>query len=629
MTELEDVSYERDSSMFFRSEHKRIDYIIVYQDYPKSEEDYNIRTKQRKEFEKNLISKGLELEYDPEPDSEDYNRRKYKYIKIHASWKCLLEGAEKLALQKRLKHSSNRIDEALNTNCLSCSCRNFTGFPPLPEDIECEPNYFTAPFDNDDIEQFDIELENQDEFFTNAERSLIVDSVLAETAFPDYDDDDEESTGNRMTFGIDKLVKLDIYRSCYPLHESLKRAESDDEDRRNLRLYWANWKRIFTFQPLDLVRKYFGEKISIYFCWLGFYTGMLIPVAIIGFVCFIYGVASFFRQEPVKDICEEDRLGNLILCPKCDRGCTFTRLKNSCLNSRLSYIFDNNSTLAFALIMSIWATVFLEFWKRAEKRVQYDWDVSHYEEEEKMRPEYELNNQKRENPITKKMEAFIPWTIKGPRKCLSLSVVLFMITLVLATIFGVIVYRIIFVAVLYSLPHNLIKERASIITTITAALINLIAIQLLSFIYRKLAKYLTDIEAPKTNTQYDNSFTLKMFLFQFINYYGSIFYIAFFKGRFAGKPGDKEGYFLGKWRQDECDPAGCFVDLFIQLAIIMGGKQIFNNVKELAIPLVRKYLRLKIGKTEHKPAENARWEIDRPLLDPPDNMFDEYLEMGN
>lgn len=45
--------------------------------------------------------------------------------------------------------------------------------------------------------------------------------------------------------------------------------------------------------------------------------------------------------------------------------------------------------------------------------------------------------------------------------------------------------------------------------------------------------------------------------------------------------------------------------------------------------LARKYLRFKCGKTEHKTTENARWEIDRSLLDPPDNMFDEYLEMGN
>ena len=38
-------------------------------------------------------------------------------------------------------------------------------------------------------------------------------------------------------------------------------------------------------------------------------------------------------------------------------------------------------------------------------------------------------------------------------------------------------------------------------------------------------------ERCKTESEYEDSFTFKMFLFQFINYYTSIFYIAFFKGR--------------------------------------------------------------------------------------------------
>ena len=36
----------------------------------------------------------------------------------------------------------------------------------------------------------------------------------------------------------------------------------------------------------------------------------------------------------------------------------------------------------------------------------------------------------------------------------------------------------------------------------------------------------------------------------------------------------------------QCDPSGCIVDLTIQLAIIMIGKQIVNNVKQIIIPYV-------------------------------------------
>lgn len=43
-------------------------------------------------------------------------------------------------------------------------------------------------------------------------------------------------------------------------------------------------------------RKYFGEKIGIYFCWLGYYTTMLIPAAIVGLIVFFYGVATVWSD---------------------------------------------------------------------------------------------------------------------------------------------------------------------------------------------------------------------------------------------------------------------------------------------------------------------------------------------
>lgn len=40
-------------------------------------------------------------------------------------------------------------------------------------------------------------------------------------------------------------------------------------------------------------RKYYGEKIGIYFAWLGFYTEMLFFAAVMGVICFVYGVLSY------------------------------------------------------------------------------------------------------------------------------------------------------------------------------------------------------------------------------------------------------------------------------------------------------------------------------------------------
>ena len=39
------------------------------------------------------------------------------------------------------------------------------------------------------------------------------------------------------------------------------------------------------------------------------------------------------------------------------------------------------------------------------------------------------------------------------------------------------------------------------------------------------------LELHRTQTEYDDNFTAKMYVFQFVNFYSSIFYIAFFKGK--------------------------------------------------------------------------------------------------
>lgn len=51
-----------------------------------------------------------------------------------------------------------------------------------------------------------------------------------------------------------------------------------------------------------------------------------------------------------------------------------------------------------------------------------------------------------------------------------------------------------------------------------------------------MAEYLTEFELQRTQTEFDDSLTLKIYLLQFINYYASIFYIAFFKGKVIGSP---------------------------------------------------------------------------------------------
>ena len=57
-------------------------------------------------------------------------------------------------------------------------------------------------------------------------------------------------------------------------------------------------------------------------------------------------------------------------------------------------------------------------------------------------------------------------------------------------------------------------------------------------IYQYVAEWLTGLELHRTQTEHDDALSLKIYLLQFVNYYASIFYIAFAKGNFVGYPGE-------------------------------------------------------------------------------------------
>lgn len=72
-------------------------------------------------------------------------------------------------------------------------------------------------------------------------------------------------------------------------------------------------------------------------------------------------------------------------------------------------------------------------------------------------------------------------------------------------------------------------SQARLLSSITAATLNLLVIVTLNKIYEYIAIWLVNWERPRTQSDYEHSFTFKMFAFQFINFYSSLIYIAFFK----------------------------------------------------------------------------------------------------
>ncbi|KAB0385462.1 hypothetical protein FD755_000418, partial [Muntiacus reevesi] len=204
------------------------------------------------------------------------------------------------------------------------------------------------------------------------------------------------------------------------------------------------------------------------------------------------------------------------------------------------------------------------------------------------------------------------------------------IALTFSIVFGVIVYRITTAAAL-SL-NKATRSNVRVTVTATAVIINLVVILILDEIYGAVAKWLTKIEVPKTEQTFEERLILKAFLLKFVNAYSPIFYVAFFKGRFVGRPGSYVYVFDG-YRMEECAPGGCLMELCIQLSIIMLGKQLIqNNIFEIGVPKLKKLFRKLKDETESEEAGSAhskhpeQWDLDYSL-EPYTGLTPEYMEM--
>ncbi|KAK3592615.1 hypothetical protein CHS0354_008152 [Potamilus streckersoni] len=644
-------------NLFFNDGKSRIDYILAWTRPEKEDENTEKAKKARDIFHHNLQEEGLQLELD---DSDP----EIRYMKVHATWEVLSRYGEILKIKMPLQETIVSADiqkkyskwetleeenpvKAVSVQIWTAITGLFKRFrAPFELDSSIVPpmaKKYTLAFSRDREYMFDMPI-NKDEFFTVSERCRIVDFILRRKSFG-------EDKNQAFSFGIKKMLADGFYSAAYPVHEGHWKAGSAMNSRKLLYDNWAHWSKFFKIQPLDHIRDYYGEKIGLYFAWLGFYTQMLVPASIMGLIIFIYGIAIMGDSYPSIEICDPKL--NITMCPLCDFQCPYWKLQEACSHATASRIFDNNATLFFAIFMSLWGTLFLEFWKRKQAVIQYKWDMIDFiKEEEPPRPEYLAKladtAKTKVNPITGLKEPHLPfWRRRFPTYLLSYSVMIFMASLAIAGVVGVIAYRVSTLAALNLLHDDgtvrsnstivkgtteVIYKNASLVTTITAALINLALIIILNFIYSKIAFWLTDFECLRTQSEYDDSINIKLFALQFVNYYSSIIYIAFFKGRLVGRPGDYNMVFGA--RQEECEPGGCLIELCIQLAIIMAGKQIVqNNLIEIALPkllkLAKRLYRRKFKKeTAEQKANMAAWEKDYELsVAENTSLFQEYLEM--
>uniref|UniRef100_H3B189 Anoctamin n=2 Tax=Latimeria chalumnae TaxID=7897 RepID=H3B189_LATCH len=568
----------------------------------------------KEKFIRNLHNAGLLME----KEETVSDRKTIHYLKLSVPWDVLAYYAEELCMRAPLQAQPNPDMNSSDTFLQKLRIPNimYESVPNKPMD------YYTCAFRKSKLEKF-LGSENHDAYFTNTQRHRIMYEILARTAY---------GKRKRAEVGIDRLLNEGVYSAAFPLHEGpfeMPEYEVLPEElnpRQILYNYWARWSKWYKYQPLDHIREYFGEKIAIYFGWLGFYTTWLLPAAIVGTFVFISGLISMGTNTPAEEICNSG--GRYPMCPLCD-NCGTWNISEICSMAKLGYLFDHPGTVFFSIFMSFWAVTFLEYWKRKNATLAHHWDCMDFEEEEERpRPEFAaMAPLMEQNPITGAKEPYFPEKDRLSRIITGSMVIIIMLCVVMIFLVTVIMYRGIISMIMYRTNNTILMTQAGNIANISSSMVNLILILLMSQVYTSLAEQLTKWEMHRTQTHYEDAFTFKVFVFQFVNFYSSPFYVAFFKGRFVGYPGHY-GKLFGM-RNEDCGPGGCLIELAQQLVIIMVGKQIISNIQEFIVPKVKAWLqrrKLAAIRGSQISQEPKRWEEDYELIEC-EGLFEEYLEM--
>ncbi|XP_077492783.1 anoctamin-4-like isoform X2 [Amblyomma americanum] len=609
-------------TLFFEDGLRRIDIVLAYEDHGNPTHE-----RYRRIFQENLEEEGLDIEIVNGEDSWDG----YTYfVKVHAPWPVLSKYAEQLHMRMPVKKKgpamafpkikikpgekpifpdmrvfesdSVEIEVVGKAPSKKKLSRLKSPFPYDKKLIPDENEFYNAEFVRQREAMYLIG--NKDTFFSQAARSRMTWEVLTRAKY-------DEAEHQR---GVHNLLSLGVYSAAYPLHDGpfgKGRFNKATETYAERRVLYAEWGRVrcwYKEQPLVLIRRYFGEKVGLYFAWIGFYTTMLILPAFVGIFTSLYGLAYMLTNKPTEEACDPNTFGNFTLCPSCMKLCPYDRLGNKCTITKIVSIFDNSGTVGFSVFMSLWATIFIEFWKRQQVVLAWEWNLSNVD-------------------TLTRYEPHVPFWERIGRVAAANVILLLMLCVVICTVMGMIGYRIVMVTFLSS---KFSRPVAHIGTSASASMFNLAIILGMNKVYGWVAARLTDLERPRTQRDYEYSFAFKMFLFTFLNNYSTLIYIAFFKGRFSGDPG-RETHWRG-YTLDKCE-GGCLYEVFVQLATVMVGQQLIKTGNKVVIPIFQAWWRQRRrrqGKEllPEQRAALARWEEDYLLEECPKLApFDEYLEM--
>lgn len=223
------------------------------------------------------------------------------------------------------------------------------------------------------------------------------------------------------------------------------------------------------------------------------------------------------------------------------------------------------------------------------------------------------------SPITFNTEYYLAPKIQRNRIVASVSIMAFLFLIVLCGVWCIFMFKL---WACYIVPGYFLGRGAT-----AAAVLNSVQIIVLANVWNMVANRLNDYETHQTDTAYEDAMIVKTSMFQFVNHYIALFYIAFVKGKYPIIPGVN--------RVDVCLYGGnCSLELAHQLGTIFITQMVVGNMTEVVVPMLKqKWARhkdqqaamaLKAGKEEYSPLENPEGAGDGSLpASPADEVPDE------
>ncbi|CAH1797955.1 unnamed protein product [Owenia fusiformis] len=304
------------------------------------------------------------------------------------------------------------------------------------------------------------------------------------------------------------LLSKNIVSQVLPLH--------NNETLKSLQCSWV--KAFFSKQPLDAICDYFGVKLALYFAYLGHYTVALTIPAFLGVVIWVF--------------------------------------------SGLDQTTDDMIFVGFALFNALWATLYLEHWKRRSSVLAYKWGTLDKEDDLLKEPRPLFKGDLQRSPVTGRLEPYYPnWKRNLFRY--------FITTPIICTCLGLVFLSMLAIFELQEWVNGKIAqgEYPAFLRFIPKILLA-VSIGIQDDIYKRIATWLNDLENYRLDETYENHLVIKLVLFQFVNSFLSLFYIGF--------------YLRDMDRLKE------------QLATLLITRQVIGNIKEALVPYI--FYKLKIYK---------------------------------